>query len=179
MILYFLYSLILPKTVITIHPSYQINEIAYNFRYLTPDKIENYPYKDEHIIIPLMQDTIAVNKILSIDGEKIEFSSQPAKGKIRLVNTTSKVVTLVKNTQIMNEEGVIFLTNKEITIPKAKGNGQAGYRDIDVTAKSHDDAGKIIGTRGNIAQNTKFIVKNLKQSKYTKEVYAEAIEPFK
>lgn len=119
MIIYFLYSLILPKTVITIHPSYQINEIAYNFRYISPENIINYPYKESHIIIPLLKESAAVNKILSIDGEKVQFSSQPAKGKVRIVNTTQNIITLVKNTQLITDEGVIFLTNREVSLPRS------------------------------------------------------------
>jgi uncharacterized protein (DUF433 family) len=178
MIIYFLYSLILPKTVITIAPAYQINEIAYNFRYITPDDITNYPYSESHIIIPLLKDTIYTTKVLSIDWEKVEFSSQQSKGKVRLVNTTKDNITLIRNTQLISDDGLLFTINREISIPKALWSGQAWYAYTDVTAKTHDANGKLMGARGNITQNTRLIVRNLRQSKYTKEVYAEVVENF-
>ena len=54
LICYLLYSLILPQSTITITPAYTIDEVAYNFRYIPEHEIADYPYKDAHIIVPLI-----------------------------------------------------------------------------------------------------------------------------
>ncbi len=177
-ILYFLYSLILPKTTITITPSYQINEIIYNYRYIPISQIANYPYPESHIIIPIEYNTAKITKTLSIDGWNIQFLNRPAKWTVRIVNTTLQIITLVKNTQLVTEDGIIFLADNWVIIPAGKWKWQAGYTDTTVTAKDEDEWWSVVWPRANITQNTKLIIKKLRQSKYTQEVYAESINNF-
>lgn len=177
-ILYLLYSLILPKTTIIIRPAHQINEVAYNFRYITPENIPNYPYPESHIIIPLQYQSATITKKLSIDGEQIKFITNPSQWQVRIVNTTNEAVKLIKNTQLITDDGILFTINDRVNIPAAWGDGKAGYAYVNATSKSEDDKGIAIGTRGNIAQWTQLIIKNLKQSKYTKSIYAEAVTSF-
>lgn len=177
-ILYFLYSLILPKTIIEITPSYQVNEIAYNFRYIAPEYINEYPYKDSHIVIPLYRRLTTISESMTIDGEKVQYTSHPAKGKIRLVNKTKDIIPLMKNTQLINEDWILFTIDKSISIPAATSEGNAWYIETTATSKEVDNNGELIGSKGNIIQWSELTIKNLKQSKYTKDIYAEAMSNF-
>lgn len=178
LICYLLYSLILPQSTITITPAYTIEEVAYNFRYIPQDQIENYPYRDAHIIIPLLSGSIHAHQEMTIDGQYIQYISNPAKGEVRMVNTTDEEITLVKNTQLVTEEGVTFTIDSWVTIPAAQGTGQAWYSYITATASITDDVQQLVGARANIPVGTRLTVKKLKQSSYTQQVYAEVSKAF-
>lgn len=178
LICYMLYSLILPKSTIIITPAYTIDEVAYNFRYMPQAEIENYPYKDVHIIIPLLSGSIRTHQDMTIDGQYIQYISNPAKGEVRMVNKTNEAVNLVKNTQLITEDGITFTIDKWISIPAANGTGQAWYSYVTATANISDDTQQLVGARANIPVGTKLTVKKLKQSNYTQQVYAEVSRAF-
>jgi len=177
-VIYLLYSLILPKTTITITPSYQIDEIVYNFRYMQAEFIPDYPLPNTHIVVPYEYQDTVISKSLTIDGEKVQYTVLPAKGKVRIVNTTDTAFNLIKWTQIMTEDGLLFTLDSAISLAAWKWDGNAAYTYATATAKEEDTQGEFIGARGNIAANTRLIIKNLKQSKYTKDIYTESTENF-
>lgn len=178
LICYMLYSLILPKSTITITPAYTIDEVAYNFRYIPQDEIANYPYNDVHIVIPLLNGSIRAHQDMTIDGQYIQYISNPARGEVRMVNTTNEVINLIKNTQLITDDGITFTIDKWISIPAAQWTGQAWYSYVTATANISDDREQLIGARANIPVGTKLTVKKLKQSNYTQQVYAEVSKAF-
>ena len=177
---YFFYSLILPQTTLTITPSYQINEVVYNFRYMYPEDIINYPYTGKHIIIPLYKSSIK-NASISLDLNKSNIPEQSTilKGKIRLINKTNSEISLQQKTQLIDNNWIEFITNNKITIPKSKGQQQAGIAYVDITAKDNPENNKLIDQYWkDISLWHLLLIKKLKQSTYTKQVYAEISEWF-
>jgi len=178
LICYLLYSLILPQSTITITPAYTIDEVAYNFRYIPEHEIADYPYKDAHIIVPLITWSIKTHVDMTIDGQYIQYISHPAKGEVRIVNKTSDPLNLVKNTQLITDDGIIFTTDNRVNVPATNGTGQAGYGYVTATANINDDAQQLIGARANLPVGTKLTIKKLKQSNYTQQIYAEVSKAF-
>ena len=177
-ICYLLYSLILPQSTITITPAYTIDEVAYNFRYIPSDQIADYPYTDAHIIVPLLTGSLRTRQEMTIDGQYIEYISNPARGEVRIVNTMNEPLNLIKNTQLITEDGVSFTIDKRVNIPAAQGTGQAWYSYVTATANISDDTKQLIGARANIPVGTRLTIKKLKQSNYTQQVYAEVSKAF-
>ena len=117
---YGIYSLILPQTIITITPSYEMNEVVYNFRYMYQQDIQNYPLTGKHIVIPLYTGTIPnIQTTLSLD-KKVNADGSIVKGTIRLINKTKSEISLKTNTQLIDDYGIEYTTDSKIFIPASK-----------------------------------------------------------
>ena len=177
---YFFYSLILPQTTITLSSSYQINEIVYNFRYMYPEDIENYPYTGKHIVIPLYRSSVK-NASLSLDLNKklIPEQSTITKWKMRLINTTNNPISLQQKTQLIDSNGIEFVTTNKVVIPRSQWPQQAGAAYVDISAKDTVQNNELMKKYGqNISIWHQLLVKRLRQSIYTKQVYGEISEWF-
>lgn len=177
---YFFYSLILPQTTITLSSSYQINEIVYNFRYMYPEDIENYPYTGKHIIIPLYKSSVK-NASLSLDLNKKSIPEQSTilRWKVRLINTTNNAISLQQQTQLIDTNGIEFTTASKIVIPRSQWSQQAGITYVDIVAKDNPQNNELMKQYWqNITIWHQLLIKKLKQSMYTKQVYAEVSEWF-
>jgi len=177
---YFFYSLILPQTTITISPSYQINEIVYNFRYMYPEDITNYPYTGKHIIIPLYKASIKdASTSLDLNKKDIPKQSTILKWKVRFINTTNNPISLKQQTQLIDANGIEFTTMSKIIIPRSQWNQQAGITYGDIVAKDNQQNNELMKQYWqNITIWHQLLIKRLKQSMYTKQVYAEMSEWF-
>lgn len=61
---------------------------------------------------------------MSIATQDVLYLHTPSKGTVRIVNKTKEPIPLLANTQLITDDGLLFLTQKFITIPAAK-SGQA------------------------------------------------------
>ncbi len=176
---YSIYSLILPQTTITITPSYEMNEIVYNFRYMYPEDIAIYPYTGKHIIIPLYTGTInQISTTMWLD-KKMKGDGSMTRGTIRIINTTSSVISLKINTQLIDDFGIEYTMDDKVSIPAAQGKDNAGTAYIRITSKNTPENNLLVQENWtNITIWHRFLIKNLRQSFYTKQVYAEASEGF-
>ena len=177
---YFFYSLILPQTTLTITPSYQINEVVYNFRYMYPEDITNYPYTGKHIIIPLYKAAVSdVSVSLDLDKREIPTQSTILQWKVRLINTTNNPISLQQKTQLIDTNGIEFTTTSKVVIPRSQWSQQAGVSYVNIIAKDNPENNKLIEQYWkNISLWHQLLIKKLKQSTYTKQVYAEIAEWF-
>lgn len=178
---YFFYSLVLPQTTITIYPSYQINEIVYNFRYMYPEEIVNYPYTWKHIIIPLYKASVPQASLsLNLNKTQVPTTSKILQGKIRLINKTNNEIPLQANTQLIDNNWIEYITTQKISIPKAQSVDQAWLTYVNIIAKNNDANNMLIKQFwSNMSVGSQLLIKKLKQSTYTKQVYAEITEGFK
>jgi hypothetical protein len=94
-VLYFLYSLILPRTILKIIPSNQIENIIYNFRYYPKGDTE-YAQTSRSLIIPFQTGFIDYKYTMSISADNIKHIQNPSQGELRVVNNTDKEYTLLK-----------------------------------------------------------------------------------
>ncbi len=175
-ILYLLYWLVLPKTVITIHPAYKNEEIVYNFRYY-PHTLKDYPQTTNKITIPYYTWLIKLKHSSSLSLDEILFKQTPAKWTVRIINTTKEWFTIVKWTQLITDQWLIFRTQKIINIPPADENWYWIVY-VNVIADKYDIKNKIIWVRWNLKKDTRLYIRKLKQSFYKKEIYAEVVYDF-
>lgn len=176
---YSIYSLILPQTTITITPSYEMNEVVYNFRYMYPQDITNYPYTGKHIIIPLYTGK-AWNITTSMElNNKIKGDGTMLKGTIRLINTTQSVLSLKINTQLVDDFWIEYTMDDKVIIPASQWQNQAGVSYVNITSKNSPENNTLVQEHGGtISLWHRLLIKNLRQSFYTKQVYAETSEWF-
>lgn len=178
-IAYGIRSIIIPKTTITLTPSYDLNEIVYNFRYMYPEQLAEYPYQDKYIIIPMYTGSVKnVSSSLSLDkthNEEIPI----IKGKVRIINTTYTPYSLKAQTQLVDDFGIEYTIDNKVTIPAAKNKNSAGMTYVSVTSKNTPENIELIKQhQTQITLGHHMLIKNLKSSRYTKKVYAEAIDGF-
>lgn len=105
-------------------------------------------------------------------GKKFEGTN--AKGRVRIFNREGKARSIVGNSRLQTEDGLVFLTTGFVTVPPARGQSP-GVIDVAVEARDMDISGNFIGDRGNIGP-TKFSFPALTSSSQ-QLLYAESFAP--
>ena len=145
-----------------------------------PEDIINYPYTDKHIIIPLYRSSVDnITTSLSLNKKSVPAQSTILQWKVRLINTTKNSISLQQQTQLIDNNGIEFVTADKVTIPRSQWATQAGIAYIDIRAKDTPENSIRIKQYGqNITIWHELLVKRLRQSIYTKQVYAQISEWF-
>ncbi len=106
-------------------------------------------------------------------------SATSAQGMVTLYNELSQAQTLKPNTRFITDDGVVFRSDAWVSIPVAKtvnGITEIGVAEVLVRADQKDEAGKIIGLRGNIPNATLLTIPGLKFNR--DKVYAKTKAAF-
>ena len=175
-ILRFIISLIVPSANIIITPSENTETIIYNVRY--------YPYNDPNatietrfLYVPYYDWQLHYKHELTISTANSKYITNPSAGKIKIYNKREVEYNLVKWTQFITSDGLIFRANNDFTI--ATWNARIPSETvITVTADEHDENWNLIWIRGNIDYKTQMLIKNLDESSLVKDIRAESIESF-
>lgn len=175
-IFYLLYTLILPSATIEITPAHQIENVIYNFRYYPYDDLE-YPTTSRYITLPYYTGYIDYKYQMSISSSYLKHIQNPSHGEILLINTTDQEYSFLPNTRLVTDNGLLFQTKDWFKLPP-QVDGVAGEAIIEVVAMEKDTEGILMGARWNITKDTKLYIKNLKNSFFLKEIYAQALEDF-
>lgn len=175
-VLYILYSLVLPSTVVTITPSNQIENIIYNFRYYNTSDTE-YTKTSRYLNIPYTSWFIDYKYEMSISSSNIKHIQNPSKWQIKVINTTDKPYSLIKWTRRETTNWLIYKSDNRFKVPPAQW-WVPWEMTISVTAAEQDAWWTLIWARGNIKEWTRMLIKNIKSSYYFKEIYWEAISQF-
>lgn len=171
-----LYTLIVPSVNIQITPTYQVEDVTYNFRYYPASDTE-YPNFSRYLNVPFYSWYLDHNYELTISANNIRHIQNPSQWVITIYNTTEDELSLVANTRFITEDWLFFKAKNAFTIP-AWSQETPSQIDIDVEAMEFDDKNIIIGTRGNIGSWTQMWIRNLTKSYFTKEIYATAKNDF-
>jgi len=175
-IIYLLYTLILPSATLTLTSANQIENVIYNFRYYPAGDTE-YPTLSRYLSIPTSSGFIDYKYDMSLSVANVKHLQNPSQGKIRITNKTEKEYSFIKGTRLETTDGIAFRSNNRFKVPAAQGDNW-GDTTIGVTAAEQDANGFLIGAKGNITKGTKVYIKLLKSSYYFKEVYGEAVDQF-
>ncbi len=176
---YTVYSLILPETVITLTPSYNINEIIYNFRYLYPQDFSTYPYTGKHISLQINTGSIDDVTIQTTINKNPNRGESYIKGKVRITNTLSTPLSLLENTQFVDSNGIEYVSDWKVYVPGAQWKDQAGVGYADLTSKATPENDELIKRFwDSITIWQELLIKKLWSSIHTKQVYAQSIEGF-
>lgn len=175
-IVWLLFLLILPSASITLKVSQQTENIIYNFRYY-PASDQQYLGAIKQLSIPYYTGKVDYEYTLSISTENIKHIINPSAGNVKIYNKTPNELKLVSNTRFVTADGLTFLTREPIVIPPAI-NGSTSELKVKLYAAEYDESENIIWVRGNIPAKTQLTIRNVKDSYYLKQIWAEAIENF-
>jgi len=175
-IFWFIISLIIPSASIVIQPSEHNETIMYNVRY--------YPYNNplssietRFLYVPYYTGHIDYKYDLTISTANSKYISNPSYGKIKIYNKKEKEYKLVKDTQFITDNWLIFRANEDFTLSTwSKANPSETI--ITVVADEYDQNWDLIGIRWNIAFKTQMLIKKLDESYLSKDIWAESIENF-
>lgn len=170
-ILYFLYSLILPRTIVDIYPSNQSDNIIYNFRYY-PANDKNFALQTKNLAIPYQTWFIDYKYTLSISVKNIKHIQNPSQWTIKLLNPTDKEYNFLKGTRFVTNDGLVFKSKDRFKIDAHSD------KLIEIIASEQDEEWNVIWARGNITKDTTLYIKNLKESFFLKNIYAVATAQF-
>lgn len=170
-ILYFLYSLILPRTIIDIYPANQSENIIYNFRYY-PANDKEFALQTKNLAIPYQTWFIDYKYTLSISVKNIKHIQSPSQWTIRVLNPTEKEYNLLKWTRFVTDDWLVFKSKDWFKLDPHSD------KIVEIVASDQDEEGNVIGARGNITKDTTLYIKNLKESFFLKNIYAVATAQF-
>lgn len=175
-IVYLLYGLVIPSTSLAIHPAYEIEEVVYNFRFFNHENTTFQKYTQQ-LSVPYYTGSMNIKHTITLAINDILYLQNPSKGTVIIVNKSDAPISLVEKTQLVTDDGRIFLTTQPVYVAAASKES-AGFTYVDVVASDIDMNKEIIGERGNITKGTRLYVRKLKQSLYKKSVYADAVYDF-
>ncbi len=170
-VIYFLYSLILPRTIIDIYPANQSENIIYNFRYY-PAGDQEFAEQSKNLAIPYQTWFIDYKYTLSISVNNIKHIQNPSQWTIRVLNTTEREYNLLKWTRFVTEEWLVFKSKDRF---KLEPNSDVI---IEIVASEQDEQWNVIWARWNIEKDTTLYIKNLKESFFMKNIYAISTSQF-
>ncbi len=178
LIIYIMYQFLVPSTTILLQPSYTVEDVVYNFRYYPSGTtgLENNS-ETNYITVPYQIGSITHTHTLSVPVQSLQYLSHPSAWDVVVTNTLPVSYTLKPNTQLITDDGLIFLTNYALSLPPGSRKAPSTTR-IAVTAADKDKAGNIIGDRGNIGSWTRLLIKNLNQSAILWAIYANVMSWF-
>ena len=176
-ILWFIISLIVPSANIIITPSENSETIIYNIRY--------YPYNDPNstvetrfLYVPYYNGQLNYKHELTISTANSKYITNPSSGKIKIYNKRNQEYNLIKWTQFITSDWLIFRANNNFII-SSWTTRIPSETIITVTADEYDENWTLIWIRWNINYKTQMLIKNLEESSLAKDIWAESIEAFK
>ena len=175
-LVWFLFLSILPSAKVTLKVAQNTEDIIYNFRYY-PAENTGYSGTIKQISIPYFKWSLNYNYQLAISTENIQHIIDPSAWFVKIYNKTSNAINLLANTRFVTHDGLTFLSKAPITIPAWLKNNPSELK-IRLYADETDEQGLLMGVRGNVPKGTKMTIKNIKDSFYLGQIWAEAIEPF-
>jgi hypothetical protein len=175
-VLYVFSQLVLPSATITITPSYKIEDIVYNFRYYNHSDI-NYLNQAKQISIPYYTGKVAYKYTMGISVSNIKYFQNPSQWEIEIINTLTTAYSLLPNTKFITDDGILFKTLEAINIPWSQ-NGKPWRVNVRLQAFESDEWWNVIGQRWNIKKWTRLYIRNLTNSFFLKQIYAEALADF-
>ena len=175
-LLLFIFYFTVSKTYVYVTPQISVKPISANII---------FSQNTGTLIQP--KNTIQIRKIILPVEHKMRFtldtidpnSATNARGTATLYNELVADQALKPNTRFISDDGVVFRSESWINIPWAKeDNGITQIWTIEVTlaADISDEAGRIIGSRGNIPTGTILSIPGLKFNR--DKVYAKTDSPF-
>lgn len=175
-IVWIVVSLIIPHATITIYPAEESDLIIYNFRYYPHNDTMNIEEK-RYLNIPYYTWTLDYEYELSISTSNIKHVTHPSIGYIKIFNTKDLRYSLLAGTRFVTQDWLIFRAVDSFIVGSWTEENPS-QTVIQVQADEFDEKEQMIWVRGNISAWTKLWIRNLNESYYFREIWAEALDPF-
>ena len=176
LVLYLLYSLILPSAQVRISPANQVENVIYNFRYYPATDVQ-YPKTSRYMTVPYEQQFLDYKYDLRTNASNIKYVQHPSQGMVMLYNKTPKELSFLPSTKFSTEDGRMFISQKAFSIP-AGSDQHPGISSVPLQAMETDEEGVLMWTRGNLVKNTQIFIRNMKTSFYMQQVYGQVTSDF-
>lgn len=170
-IVMYVYTMLIPKATITITPSYDIEDVSYNFRLVPQEQYQIWSTWGA-ITLPYYQWIVPYHRILRTSIQSIRYSAQTAKWKALLRNTSGREYALKPYTRFITDTNLIFKTSQRVNVP---ANWEVT---VDLISDDVDDGWQLMWLRWNISSGTLLYIRNLTESRVRKLVVATAITDF-
>lgn len=174
-IIYMFRWTISPKATINITPSIQIQPISYSYLFYpqgtTPETVL------DTLQIPWYTGQIHYRVSKTIDLSSFSTTIIAAKWVITLYNTSTWSVSLVQGTHLITDNGILFTTDKDVSIP-AWTTKEPWIAMINVTARDSFSSWEPIGEQGNIDAETIVWIEKLTLSIDEKKIWWVAKKKF-
>lgn len=175
-ILYLLYSLILPSTRVYIVPVSQIESVIYNFRYYPHTDIQFDKYS-RYLNVPYYTWYIDYKYDMTISTANIKYIQQPSQGVVEIINKIPQDYSFIKDTRFVTEDGRQFVASDYFLVPQGT-ESNPGKMLLTLKAMEQDIHGVLMWSRGNILKWTKIFIKNMKNSYYAQNIYWVVLDDF-
>lgn len=175
-ILYLLYSLILPSTRVDIVPTSQVESVIYNFRYYPSADVEYADYS-RYLSLPYYTWYIDYKYDMTVSTANIKYIQQPSQGVVEVINKIPKDYSFIKETRFVTDDGRQFQAVADFVVPQGT-EANPGKVLVTLKAMEQDINGVLMGSRGNIIEGTKVFIKNMKNSYYAQNIYGTVLEGF-
>lgn len=175
-ILFLLYSLILPSTRLNIIPTSQIESVIYNFRYYPFSDLE-FEKDSRYLNIPYYTWYIDYKYDMTVSTANIKYIQHPSQWTIELINKIPTDYSFLKNTRFVTDDGRQFVSVKSFTILQWTEKNP-GKTLVLIQATEQDIVWVLMWSRGNIVQWTKVFIKNMKNSYYAQNIYGQVLDDF-
>lgn len=152
--LYIFWIILIPSAMVSVKPSYNVEEVAYNFRYY-PVESPLWWQDAKFISIPYYKSSIEHEMNFAVPLSDLKYNVINSKGFAKFTNNLNTQITLKPNSKLETTDGLLFKSLDWIILP-----GKWSVT-IPVEAFEKDDKEEIIWTRWNILAWTKMQVKNL------------------
>ncbi len=158
----------LPDATIKIQPKLVAKDVGINVT-LSENKIAG---NDRNVLISQIETTYDKEVEYPATGET--FTGQNARGTVQIFNRSNEDRSIVGNTRLQTESGIVFLTQRFVTIPRANGN-RPGVASVEVMARDKDASNNFVGDRGNVPPSRFFLPALTGESQ--RIIYAESSAP--
>ncbi len=175
-ILWFIISLIVPSANIVLQPSESTETIVYNVRYY-PNNDTSAAVETRFLYVPFYTGSLNYKHDLTISTANSKYISNPSHGEIKIYNKKDQEFSLVKDTQFVTDDWLVFRAVDDFTLP-AWTEDNPSETIVTVKADEYDENWELIGIRWNIPFKTHMYITKLEESSITKDIWAESIENF-
>ena len=164
-LLYFIALYLIPSAVITITPAYEAQDFVYNYRFVLSWDTSSA------LSIPVKQATLTINQFRNSPLQNIRYSAQASVWTVTIYNTLNREYTLKPFTRLITNDWLLFRTTSWVQIPKNVGTTPWQIT-VQIESMENDEAWQLIWKRWNIPTNTYLYIRNLRESRDQKKIYA-------
>lgn len=157
-VLYVFWTLLSPNATIIVTPAYEVEHVVYNFRY--------YPIWDKqvhqfqsYLSVPYFTWSVPYLYDMSLNVQNVSYSADSAIGTIEIQNTYDYTYSLLNNSRLITEEGVLYKTQKRVDVPPWSIE-KPGTRRVQVIAEGNFENGVLIWELWNIPKGKILYFKN-------------------
>lgn len=153
-LLLFIFHFAVSKTYVKISPQITIRPVSANIVYATSTSTGGSELSQAKNIILQKVLTIPVEHEMHFTLDTIDpNSTNNAQGTVVLYNELTTEQALKPQTRFVTENGEVFRSQNWVNVPPSQtinGITEIGKAEVPVIADPNDEAGKVIGLRGNI-----------------------------